>query len=172
MAWAALVARSTATGAPPLAALQAAWVLVLAANADSPAANDVVLGSVVANRGDAALAVCMAPTISVAPTRVAVAAPDDIAARVLQRLHAANLAAAAHSELPPGGGAARVAAERPYDTLLVVQAGTESSDLWTAVEHAPMETNFSWRRHDRSPPASCISRPHIGPSCSPPRVPR
>ncbi|KAE8151757.1 hypothetical protein BDV25DRAFT_87953 [Aspergillus avenaceus] len=145
-----LKTQSKNIGATPLSVLQAAWASILLAYTGTPD-QDVVIGSVVSGRLDPASEVCVGPTFTIVPIRLAmsqVAKKDNSTwtnksiARHLTSFNAKTL-----SHLQPRLGSLAMSDGRlPYDTLLAYQdfnAGSSASSLWGSVDHPPMETDFA-----------------------------
>ncbi|KAF7591519.1 hypothetical protein BBP40_001457 [Aspergillus hancockii] len=137
-------------GVTPLAVLQAAWGSVLLAYTGTPD-QDVVMGSVVSGRLDPDSEICIGPTFTTVPVRLAVnQIPKDTrdtwtnrsVARHLTRFNAMVL-----PHLQPRLGSLVTADGRlPYDTLLAYQdfsAGSSASELWSSIDHPPMANDFA-----------------------------
>ncbi|GMG47306.1 unnamed protein product [Aspergillus oryzae var. brunneus] len=142
--------QSKAIGATPLSVLQAAWGSVLLAYTGTPD-QDVVMGSVVSGRLDPDSEICIGPTFTTVPVRLAMhLIPQDATgtrtnravARYLSSFNAKTL-----SHLQPRLGSLVTGDGRlPYDTLLAYQdfsAGSSTSGIWSSIDHPPMGNDFA-----------------------------
>ncbi|KAB8261381.1 hypothetical protein BDV32DRAFT_148646 [Aspergillus pseudonomiae] len=142
--------QSKTIGATPLSVLQAAWGSVLLAYTGTPD-QDVVMGSVVSGRLDPDSEICIGPTFTTVPVRLALnLIPQDATgtrtnrsvARYLSSLNAKTL-----SYLQPRLGSLVTGDGRlPYDTLVAYQdfsAGSSTSGLWSSIDHPPMGNDFA-----------------------------
>ncbi|KAE8320108.1 hypothetical protein BDV41DRAFT_516754 [Aspergillus transmontanensis] len=142
--------QSKAIGATPLSVLQAAWGSVLLAYTGTPD-QDVVMGSVVSGRLDPDSEICIGPTFTTVPVRLAMhLIPQDATgtrtnrsvARYLSSFNAKTL-----SHLQPRLGSLVTGDGRlPYDTLLAYQdfsAGSSASGIWSSIDHPPMGNDFA-----------------------------
>ncbi|KAE8164960.1 hypothetical protein BDV40DRAFT_99320 [Aspergillus tamarii] len=142
--------QSKTIGATPLSVLQAAWGSVLLAYTGTPD-QDVVMGSVVSGRLDPDSEICIGPTFTTVPVRLAMnLIPQDATgartnrsvARYLSSFNAKTL-----SHLQPRLGSLVTGDGRlPYDTLLAYQdfsAGSSTSGLWSSIDHPPMGNDFA-----------------------------
>ncbi|KAK1139187.1 Non-ribosomal peptide synthetase [Aspergillus melleus] len=142
--------QSKSIGSTPLAVLQAAWASVLLAYTGTPD-QDVVMGSVVSGRLDPESEICIGPTFTTVPIRLAVNQvhkdsrgvwTNKSVARHLTSLNTQSL-----SHLQPRLGSLVTADGRlPYDTLLAYQdfnAGSSSSGIWSSIDHPPMANDFA-----------------------------
>ncbi|OOG00407.1 hypothetical protein ASPCADRAFT_136039 [Aspergillus carbonarius ITEM 5010] len=142
--------QSKSIGATPLSVLQAAWGSVLLAYTGTPD-QDVVMGSVVSGRLDVDSEVCVGPTLTTVPIRLSLSQINEDSGdlwtnrSVARRLTTIN--AEALSYLQTRLGSLVMADGRlPYDTLIVYQdfnAGSNSSDLWSSVDHPAMANDFA-----------------------------
>lgn len=133
----------------PLSVLQAVWSSVLLAYT-GPLEQDVTMGSVVSGRFDSESEVCVGPTFTIVPTRLALERVPKTSGTWTNKSvarHLTALNAAALPYLQPRLGSLTMADGRlPYDTVLAFQdfnAGSNSSNLWDAVQHPPMGHDFA-----------------------------
>ncbi|KAF5856241.1 hypothetical protein ETB97_007674 [Aspergillus alliaceus] len=136
-------------GTTPLSVLQAAWGSVLLAYTGTPD-QDIVMGSVVSGRLDLDSEICIGPTFTIVPVRLALnQIPKDSRGTwtnrsVARHLSSFNAKALSHlqtrlGEFVKGDG------RLPYDTLIMYQdfsAGSSASEIWRSIEHPPMMNDF------------------------------
>ncbi|PLB44515.1 non-ribosomal peptide synthetase/alpha-aminoadipate reductase [Aspergillus steynii IBT 23096] len=142
--------QSKSIGSTPLAVLQAAWGSVLLAYTGTPD-QDVVMGSVVSGRLDPESEICIGPTFTTVPIRLAVNQVKQESQGVWTNKsvtrHLTALNAQTLSHLQPRLGSLVTADGRlPYDTLLAYQdfnAGSSSSGIWSSIDHPPMANDFA-----------------------------
>jgi amino acid adenylation domain-containing protein len=137
-------------GVTPLAVLQAAWGSVLLGYTGTPD-QDVVMGTVVSGRLDVDSEICIGPTFTTVPVRLAVnQIPKNARGTwtnrsVARHLTIFNAKVLPHLQLRLGSlvtGDGRL----PYDTLLAYQdfnAGSSVSELWSSIDHPPMANDFA-----------------------------
>lgn len=132
----------------PLAILHAAWSLLLFAYTGTN--NDVTFGSVVSDRLDEEMSICLAPTFVTVPMRVSLplinSASMATVADVALSLTKSNIDALAHlhtplsSVLSADGGL-------PYDTLFAFQDfpsdNATQGEMYTKVTYPPMKNDFA-----------------------------
>ncbi|KAE8356002.1 hypothetical protein BDV28DRAFT_145645 [Aspergillus coremiiformis] len=137
-------------GATPLSVLQAAWSSVLLAYTGTPD-QDVVMGSIVSGRLDPDSEICIGPTFTIVPIRLAVnQIPTDTKGSwtnrsVARHLTSFNAKALSHLQ-PPLGALVTGDGRLPYDTLIAYQdfsAGSSTSGIWSSVDHPPMGNDFA-----------------------------
>ncbi|KAF9885897.1 hypothetical protein FE257_012277 [Aspergillus nanangensis] len=141
--------RSKMIGSTPLSVLQAAWgsiVLGYTGTQDQ----DIAIGSVVSGRLDKNSEICIGPTYTTIPTRLAIdKIPKDsgICTNNSVTRYLSSFSAQTLSHLqPPLGSLVTTEGRLPYDTLLAWQdfnAGSISSGLWGSVDHPPMANDFA-----------------------------
>lgn len=142
--------QSKSIGSTPLAVLQAAWASVLLAYTGTPDL-DVVMGSVVSGRLDPESEICIGPTFTTIPIRLAVNQIDKDSRGIWTNKsvtrHLTSLNTQTLSHLQPRLGSLVTADGRlPYDTLLAYQdfnAGSSSSGIWSSIDHPPMANDFA-----------------------------
>ncbi|PKX93600.1 nonribosomal siderophore peptide synthase SidC [Aspergillus novofumigatus IBT 16806] len=142
--------RSRTIGSTPLSVLQAAWASLLLAYTGTQD-HDVVMGSVVSGRFDPASEICIGPTFTTIPTRLALGQIPKSGGRSWTNksvvAHLASLNAKALSHLQPRLGSLVTADGRlPYDTVLAYQdfsAGSSISGPWTTIDHPPMANDYA-----------------------------
>jgi amino acid adenylation domain-containing protein len=142
--------RSRAIGSTPLSVLQAAWASLLLAYTGTQD-QDVVMGSVVSGRFDPDSEICVGPTFTTIPTRLALGQIPKVGGKLWTNksvvAHLASLNAKALSHLQPRLGSLVTAEGRlPYDTVLAYQdfsAGSSTCGLWKSIEHPPMANDYA-----------------------------
>ncbi|KAE8379604.1 hypothetical protein BDV26DRAFT_291200 [Aspergillus bertholletiae] len=142
--------QSKIIGATPLSVLQAAWGSVLLAYTGTPE-QDVVMGSVVSGRLDPDSEICIGPTFTTVPVRLAMnLIPQDATGTRTNRSvtrYLSSFNAKTLSHLQPRLGSLVTGDGRlPYDTLLAYQdfsAGSSTSGLWSSIDHPPMGNDFA-----------------------------
>ncbi|GFG04010.1 nonribosomal peptide synthetase 2 [Aspergillus lentulus] len=142
--------RSRTIGSTPLSVLQAAWASLLLAYTGTQD-HDVVMGSVVSGRFDPDSEICIGPTFTTIPTRLALGqipkAEGNLWTNKSVVAHLASLNAKTLSHLQPRLGSLVTADGRlPYDTVLAYQdfsAGSSISGPWTAIDHPPMANDYA-----------------------------
>ncbi|RHZ54235.1 nonribosomal siderophore peptide synthase SidC [Aspergillus thermomutatus] len=142
--------RSRTIGSTPLSVLQAAWACLLLAYTGTQD-QDVVMGSVVSGRFDPDSEVCVGPTFTTIPARLALGQIPKAGGRLWTNksvvAHLASLNAKTLSHLQPRLGSLVTADGRlPYDTILAYQdfsAGSSTSGLWKSIDHPPMANDYA-----------------------------
>ncbi|KAF7125668.1 hypothetical protein CNMCM5793_001907 [Aspergillus hiratsukae] len=142
--------RSRAIGSTPLSVLQAAWACILLAYTGTQD-QDVVMGSVVSGRFDPDSEICVGPTFTTVPTRLALGQIPKAWSKLWTNksvvAHLASLNAKTLSHLQPRLGSLVTADGRlPYDTVLAYQdfsVGSSTSDLWKSIEHPAMANDYA-----------------------------
>lgn len=142
--------KSRSIGCTPLSVLQAAWGSILLSYTGT-SDQDVLIGSVVSGRFDVDSETCIGPTFTTVPLRLALNKIGRDCSGILSNAsvtrHLASINAKSLAYLQPRlGSLVTENGQLPYDTLLAFQdfnAGSNSSTLWSAVEHPPMANDFA-----------------------------
>lgn len=138
-----ILAASRASSVSPLSLLQAAWANILLSYTGS--ASEISFGSVISDRLEEELSLCMGPTFVVAPFKLGHAQIENKKTReVLSMLTSRNADALPHHHIPlsslttADGGL-------PYDTLLAFQAfdNRTSHSIWRSIDYPAMEHDFA-----------------------------
>ncbi|KAH1908270.1 Non-ribosomal peptide synthetase [Aspergillus fumigatus] len=153
--------QSRTIGSTPLSVLQAAWASLLLAYTGTQD-HDVVMGSVISGRFDPDSEICIGPTFTTIPTRLALGQIPKAGGFWTNKSvvnHLASLNAKALSHLQPRLGSLVTADSKlPYDTVLAYQdfsAGSSTSSIWKSIDHPPMANDYAvmievWPARDSS----------------------